>query len=178
MTKITVWKLLGYGIGGLFVLSGLGNLLIGHWHGLILILAGALLLPMARRRLAERHDVELSGGATFAIVVALFFVFGAANLAAQPGETLVDEQVSGVQVYDVDLEQGQHVQLTVTIESGAVAVVGLAPEDGNETVFLTTVEFTERTIEATIQETATHRLAVEPDGVAHVKLVAYDEPPE
>jgi len=73
---ITIGKIVSYGFGLLFILSGLGTLIQGP-GAILILLGGVFALPPVRRRITNRSGISFSRWAVVLIVVVLIVVGGA-----------------------------------------------------------------------------------------------------
>lgn len=74
---ITIGKIVSYGFGILFILTGLVSLVTGI-GGILILLGGVFALPPVRRRITSRTGISFSRGVVVLIVVALIVAGGAA----------------------------------------------------------------------------------------------------
>lgn len=76
--RITLGKIISYPVGALLLLTGLSVLIVGSFlSGLLIILSGALSLPIVRSKLKQNQGISLSRWATVAIVFTLVIAGGA-----------------------------------------------------------------------------------------------------
>jgi len=76
--RITLGKIISYPVGALLLLTGLSVLVVGSFlSGVLIILSGALSLPIVRSKLKQDQGISLSRWATVAIVFTLVIAGGA-----------------------------------------------------------------------------------------------------
>lgn len=109
-----VGKVLGYGVGALLLLAGLGGLLTGSIGGIVLLATGLFAMPRIRSAVSSRSGVTFSRYVVIGIVLGGLVVGGAAlpsdtnapSSASPGGQSDTQGQSSGtptpMQVVDMD----------------------------------------------------------------------------
>ncbi|MBI5001765.1 hypothetical protein HZC31_00100 [Candidatus Woesearchaeota archaeon] len=96
-TKITVGHI-GKGIsyilswifGILFIMTGMGVMITSPFWGIVIILCAAMLIPYFDTLIAEKFNIEISGGIKFILVIIIFVAmgFGMSSTAEEASERI------------------------------------------------------------------------------------------
>lgn len=137
--RITLKLVLAYVAGVGLTLWGLLVLFTSAIGGIISIFAGLITLPLVRRRLTNRYNIELSSGLVAAlVVVGVVGSFGGLMIADEPSEQFqeFDQQVrnEGVDVRNTAEEERRWVLEYYVPSTGRLQELGAIARIYSETV--------------------------------------------
>lgn len=136
-TKITLGLIIGWILGVLVSIAGVGLLFTEPVPGILFILLALVLLPPANRMLKEKFNVSLSGGVKVVLVIFLFGIAGAtmdteSTSTSNPVTENTPEEV--VEATEADTEPSENIgEPETVVQESADVVVGTTPEPVAET---------------------------------------------
>jgi len=99
-TKITLGFLASWIFGVMFIITGMGVMISSPFWGIIVILCAAMLIPYFDKLIADKFNLEISGGVKFMFVIVIFVAMGfgfsstvkEATEQAQTTDTIIQTQ--------------------------------------------------------------------------------------
>lgn len=140
-TKITLGLIIGWILGVLVGIAGVGLLFTEPIPGILFILLALVLLPPASRILKDKFNLSLSGGVKVVLVIVLFGIAGAtmdteSTVTSNPVVQNTPEEV--VAETEADTEPGENIgEPETVVQEPADVVVETIPEPVVETPVVT-----------------------------------------
>lgn len=140
-TKITLGLVIGWILGILVGIAGVGLLFTEPVPGILFILLALVLLPPANRMLKDKFNLSLSGGVKVVLVIVLFSIAGAtmdteSTSTSNPVVENTPQEV--IAESEVNTEPSENIGEPETVmQESADVVVGTNPEPVAETPVVT-----------------------------------------
>ena len=121
-TKITVGTIgkgfsyvLSWIFGILFIMTGMGVMISSAFWGIVIILCAAMLIPYFDKLIADKFNIEISGGVKFILVIVIFVAMGF-GMSATTEEALesVESRNSVTETQTTEINENNEVANTET----------------------------------------------------------------
>jgi uncharacterized protein YcfL len=118
-TKITLGLIIGWVLGTLAALAGVGTLFTEPVPGILFILLALVLLPPVNKLLKKKFNFSLSGGVKFVLVIVLFGAIGASFNTESVTQ-------SGTVVSDTNTEKSETTEQETQPEQKSIEIVDVS----------------------------------------------------